>query len=200
MLKLYDYAASGNCYKVRLLLALLNVPYERIAIDLLAGEARSAELTAKNALQKVPVLQWPDGRCLSESNAILFHLSEGTEYQPDDAWERALVMQWLNFEQFSHLPYIGAVRFWHLADALDAHVDELASAMQRGYRALEIMEGHLTDRHFMVGGQYSIADIALYAYTHVAPEGDFDLGPYAQVRAWLERVASQPRHVTMGDA
>ncbi len=197
MLRLYDFWESGNAYKVRLLLAQLGVPFERVQLDIVSGETRTPQYRALNPNQRVPLVEWPDGRRLAESDAILFHLAEGTPLLPDDSWERAQVLQWLFFEQYSHEPYIAVVRFWHFTGAVDQHRGELAEKMARGYEALEIMEAHLAQRPFFVAGGYSIADIALYAYTHVAHEGGFDLRRFPAVNAWLERVRSQPGHVTI---
>jgi glutathione S-transferase len=195
MLRLYDYAVSGNCYKIRLLLTQLEQGFERIEIDILRGQAKTANFSMKNPLQKLPVLEWPDGRILTESNAILFYLAEGTEYLPEDIWQRAQVLRWQFFEQFSHVPYIGAVRFWHLSGTVEQNRHLLESKMARGYRALRIMEEHLSKSDFFVGNSYSIADITLYAYTHVAHEGGFDLEPHPKVRGWIDRVSNQPRHL-----
>jgi glutathione S-transferase len=199
MLRLYDYAHSGNAYKVRLLLSQLGIDYERVPVDILKGEARTPEFAAKNPACKVPLLEWPDGRTLSESNAILFHLAEGSEYLPDDSWLRAQVLQWQNFEETSHQPNIGVVRFWSLSDTREDNEAWIPAKMTRGYRALELMNARLSNHDFFVGGRYSIADISLYAYTHVAGEGGFDMTPYRSVRSWIERVRSQPRHVGIAD-
>jgi len=200
MLRLYDYFESGNAYKVRLLLHQLELPFERVPVDILKGETRNPAFEKKNLNRRVPVLEWPDGRCLAESNAILLHLAEGTPLLPADPFDRALAMQWMFFEQYSHEPYIAVVRFWHFSGTLDEHRDELAGRVARGYDALDVMERHLAGRDYFAGDRYSVADIALYAYTHVAHEGRFELGPYAKIRAWLERVKAQPRHVGIEDA
>lgn len=196
-LRLYDYADSGNCYKIRLLLTQLRQKYERVDVDILKGEARTPEFATKNPNQKVPVLEWPDGRCLAESNAILFYLAENSEYLSDDPWVRAQILQWLFFEQYSHEPAIAVVRFWHHSGTVDDNRHLLDGQMKRGYRALTLMEDHLADTEYFVGGSYSIADIALYAYTHVADEGGFDLTSYPYTRDWIERVSNQPRHVAI---
>lgn len=199
MLRLYDYFESGNAYKVRLLLNQLEIPFERVPVDILAGETRTESFEAKNLNHRVPVVEWPDGRCLAESNAILLHLAEGSDYLPKDPFERALATQWMFFEQYSHEPYIAVVRFWYFSKTVDEHRDELDARMARGYDALDVMQRHLDGRDFFVGDRYSVADIALYAYTHVAHEGQFDLAPYPGVRSWLDRVASEPRHVSIHD-
>ena len=195
MLRLYDYFESGNTYKVRLLLHQLGIPFERIELDIMKGETRTAEFLARNPNGRVPLVELEDGRSLAESNAILYYFAEGTDYLPDDRLARAQALQWMFFEQYSHEPYIAVVRFWCFSGQADKMKDEIPARMERGYQALGVMEKHLTDQDFFAGGAYSIADIALYAYTHVADEGRFDLGPYSAVRAWLERVAAQPGHV-----
>ncbi len=200
MLRLYDYGESGNAYKVRLILTQLGLEFERVELDILQGDTLQPEFLAKNANHRVPTLEWPDGRCLAESNAILFHLAEGTELLPIDPWSRAQILQWMFFEQYSHEPYIAVVRFWHFANQLAEHQVELAAKVERGYHALDVMEGQLRNEAYFVGGGYSIADIALYGYTHVAHEGGFDLEGYPAIRAWLERVRSQPEHIEIGDS
>jgi glutathione S-transferase len=197
--RLYDYWESGNGYKVRLLLAQLGIAYERVELDILRGETRTPEFLAKNPNGRIPLLELPDGRFLAESNAIQWYLAEGTPLLPTDPFERAQVLQWLFFEQYSHEPYVAVVRFWHFSGQLDAHRAELPGKMARGYQALDVMERHLAGNAFFVG-RYGIVDIALYAYTHVAPEGGFELGRYPAIRRWLERVRGQPGHVTLASA
>lgn len=198
MLRLYDYLPSGNGYKVRLLLSHLGRDYELVEVDLAAGETRTKAFLAKNPNGRIPLLEWEDGRRLAESNAILFHLAEGTPYLPADPWERAQAMQWLFFEQYSHEPYIAVARAWLKLTGLDqARRAELSEKQRLGYQALQVMEQHLAGRVFFVGEAYSIADIALYAYTHVADEGGFDLARFAAVRAWLDRVRARPGHVAI---
>ena len=199
MLRLYDYWESGNCYKVRLLLSQLGVSFERVHLDILKGETRTPEFIAKSANHRVPIVEWPDGRRLSESDAILWHLAEGAPFAPKDPWERAQALQWMFFEQYSHEPYIALVRFWHFAGLVEQNRTILSEKMDRGYHALSVMEGHLESRSYFVGERYTIADIALYAYTHVADEGGFDLSEFPSVRGWLGRVRSQPRHVKITD-
>jgi glutathione S-transferase len=191
---LYDSRVSGNCYKVRLLFAHLGIEYERREVDVFERSGRLELLGDLNPGLRVPTLVLDDGRSLAESDAILFHFAEGTEYLPEDRFERAQVLQWLFFEQYSHEPYIAVARFWILAQ-ISPEVSDLEEKMRRGKAALDAMERYLDDREFLVAGRYTIADIALYAYTHVAPEGRFDLHPYPAVRSWLERVAAQPGHV-----
>jgi glutathione S-transferase len=195
MLKLYDYLESGNGYKVRLLLHQLGVPYERVELDITRGATRTPEFLRMNRNGRIPLLVLDDGTCLPESNAIQFYLAEGTPLLPADRLGRAQVLQWMFFEQYSHEPYIAVVRFWVHTGLAVQRVEEVAQRRRRGYEALAVMEDHLTGRTFFVADTYSIADIALYAYTHVAHEGGFELSGYPAVRAWLERVRSQPRHI-----
>ena len=195
MLRLYDYLASGNAYKVRLLLHQLGIPFERVETDIVRGETRTPEFLARNPNGRIPTLELEDGTHLAESNAILFYLAEGTPFLPADRLERALVLQWMCFEQYSHEPNIATVRFWLHTGLDDERRAMLPMKRRLGHDALAVMDGHLRARSFFVGERYSIADIALFAYTHVAGEGGFDLEPYAAVRAWLDRVRAQPGHV-----
>ena len=195
MLRLYDYLPSGNGYKIRLLLTQLRMPFERIELDILRGETRVPEFLRKNPNGRIPVLETDSGEFLAESDAILFYLAEGTPFLPAGRFERARVLQWMFFEQYSHEPNIATVRFWMHAGMTDERRAQLETKHQLGYAALGVMEGHLTDRSFFVAECYSIADIALYAYTHVAPEGGFDLSRFPAIGAWMERVRSQPKHI-----
>ena len=199
MLRFYDFHESGNGYKVRLLLSHLQIPHERIEMDILRGDTRTPEYLALNPNGRIPLLVFEDGRTLAESNAILFFLAQESPYWPDDPFLRAEVMQWMFFEQYSHEPYIAVVRFWTFAGELEAHEAELPERRKRGEAALDVMEDHLSRNEFFVGSLYSIADIALYAYTHVAHEGGFDLSSRANVTAWLGRVASQPGATAIDD-
>ena len=193
---LYDSPVSGNCYKVRLLLAHLGIPYERRALDVVDRSNRSEVLGGLNPALRVPTLVLDDGRPLAESGAILWYLGEGTRFVPDDRYERAQVLQWMFFEQYDHEPAIAVVRFWvAYSGRPEAFADRLEERMEAGHRALAAMERHLDGRPFLVGAGVSLADIALYAYTHVAHEGGFELEPYPAVRAWLGRVAAEPGHV-----
>lgn len=197
-MRLYDYLDSGNGYKVRLLLSHLQIEYDLVPVDILKGESRTTEFLRRNPNGRIPVLELDDGTFLAESNAILFYLAEGTPYLPADRLERAQVLQWMCFEQYSHEPFIATSRFWlrHL-ELTEERRRALAEKKRMGEAALTVMAGHLARREFFVGARYSIADIALYAYTHVADEGGFDLGPYPRIRDWLERVRRQPGHVPM---
>ena len=199
MLRLYDFWESGNAYKVILLLTQLEQAFERVHLDLLKGETHTPEYLAVNPNHHVPVVEWPNGRRLTESNAILFYLAEGSGYLPESTWERAQILQWQNFEQNSHEPYVAVVRFWHFAGLLEENQDALPAKVSGGYRALDVMEGHLSSNDFFVGSGYSIADISLYAYTHVADEGNFDLDRYPAIRKWLDRIADQSRHIKITD-
>ena len=195
---LYNSAVSGNCYKVRLLLAHRGLGYETVEMSVVDRSNRSEVLGELNPALRVPTLVLDDGRPLAESNAILWYLGDGTDYVPEDDYERAQVLQWMFFEQYSHEPNIAVARFWlAYSGTPERFTEQLLARMKGGYAALDAMEGHLGDRSFLVGERYSIADISLYAYTHIAHEGEFDLEPYGAIRAWLDRVASQPGHVTI---
>jgi len=195
-MKLYDYLPSGNGYKVRLLLSQLGIPFTLIEKDIAKGETRTPEFLALNPNGRIPVLGLDDGRHLSESDAILFYLAEGTPFLPEERFGRADVLRWMFFEQYSHEPYIAVARAWlQVLTGRKYEPRELEAKMAGGYQALDVMERHLTERRFFVAERYTIADIALYAYTHVAHEGDFHLDRYPNVRTWLARVASQPGHV-----
>ena len=196
MYKLYDFLPSGNGYKVRLLLTLLNIPFERIELNILARETRTPEFLAKNPNGKIPLLEIAPNKFLSESNAILYYLARDTEYFPADKYIQSQIMQWLSFEQYSHEPNIATSRYWiSVLKQPDKYTEQLKHKHKLGNTALEVMEQHLRDRHYFVGATYTIADIGLYAYTHVAEEGDFDLTQYPAVRDWLERIAEHPRHI-----
>jgi glutathione S-transferase len=198
MLRLYDYLDSGNGYKVRLALAQLGIPYELIEIDIDKGESRTPEFLAKNPNGRIPLLALESGAHLAESNAILCYLADGTRLMPTDALDRALVLQWLFFEQYSHEPNIATARYFvRHGGVTPARQPFFAQKRVAGYAALGVMEGHLATADFFVGWRYSIADIALYAYTHVADQGGFDLGRFPAVTAWLGRVKTQPGHVPM---
>jgi glutathione S-transferase len=198
MILLYNFAPSGNGYKVALLLHQLAIPFEAVEVDANAGATRTAEFLALNPIGKIPTVVLDDGTVLAESNAILWYFTEGTALAPADRLDRARTLQWMFFEQYSHEPYIAVARNWLAHLGLDERrARELPEKQERGYRALEVMERHLADHPFLVGGRYGIADIALYAYTHCAHEGGFDLGRFPGIRAWLARVAGQPRHVPL---
>jgi glutathione S-transferase len=196
MLRLYDYLDSGNGYKVRLLLHYLDIPFQLIECDIIKGETWSPAFLARNPNGRIPTLELEDGPYLAESGAILYYLADRTAWLPDDRVARAQVLQWMFFEQYSHEPNIATSRFLLKHTAVDAaQQTQLDTKRPAGYAALDIMEGHLSGRDWFVGDSPTIADIALYAYTHVAPEGGFDLSAYPAIRAWLERVAATPGHV-----
>jgi glutathione S-transferase len=194
---LYNSPVSGNCYKVRLLLAHLGIPYERQDLDVVDRSNRPDVLGGLNPDLRVPTLVLDDGRPLAESGAILWYFGEGSRFVPEDRYDRAKVLQWMFFEQYTHEPAIAVVRF---LVAYSGQAERYGSVIERktadGYKALDAMEAHLADGGpYLVGDRLSLADIALYAYTHVAHEGGFDLGGYAAIGAWLDRVASEPGHV-----
>ena len=195
---LFDNLDSGNGYKVRLLLTQLGQPYDWTNLDLDAGESRTPQFLKRNPNGRIPSLELDDGTNLAESNAILFYLAEGSAFLPADRLGRAQVLQWMFFEQYSHEPFVATPRYIvkHLPPG-HARYAELPDRLAKGRAAFAVMETHLAALRFFVAERYSIADIALYAYTHVAHEGGHDLAPYPAVRAWLERVAAQPRYVEL---
>ena len=198
MLRVYGMSTSGNCHKVRMVLEALKLPYEWTEVDTVRGDTRTAKFLAMNPNGKAPVLEIKPGKYLPESNAILFYLAEGSPLVPDDRLERAQMLQWLFFEQYSHEPYIAVARFLRKFHPDPGSQRAFAdSKMNGGYRALEVMESVLKNSPFFVGGRYTIADIALYAYTHVAYEGGFDLERFPAVRAWLARVQAQAGYIGM---
>jgi glutathione S-transferase len=195
---LYDNPISGNCYKVRLLLTQLGLPFDREELSVFDRSNRPDVLGGLNPALRVPTLVLDDGRTLGESNAILWYFADGTELVPDDPYERAQVLQWQFFEQYDHEPNIAVARFWQLADFHPSDADAEAKRTG-GERALAALDRHLAEHDYLVGDRYSIADISLYAYTHVAPEGGFSLEPYPAVREWLARVAAHPGHIPITD-
>ena len=195
---LYDNPMSGNCYKVRLLLALLGIAYERRELSVLDRSDRVEVLGDLNPALRVPTLALDDGRALGESGAILLYLADGSEYVPSGRFHRAQMLQWMFFEQYSHEPNIAVLRFWAEA-GIEPAAAELEAKRVAGEAALAAMDRHLSGREFFVADAYSLADIALYAYTHVAHEGGFSLEPYPAILAWLARVAARPGHVTIDD-
>jgi glutathione S-transferase len=189
---LYDNPVSGNCYKVRLILSLLGVEFERRQVSVVDHSDRAEVLGGLSPSLNVPTVVLEDGRPLGESNAILWYFADGTRYLPDGPYERAQVLQWMFFEQYKHEPGIAVVRFWVAISESPPPAADIEARRTIGYAALDAMERHLAEHEYFVGERFTIADIALYAYTHVAPEGDFDLDPYLAVRGWLKRVAAQP--------
>lgn len=197
-MKIYGDGKSGNCYKVQLLCALLEITYQWVEIDILAGEANTADFLSKNPNGKIPTLELDDGRLLSESNAILNYLAADSTYLPSERFTQAQVLQWQFFEQYSHEPYIAVARF--IAKYLglpDERRDEYEAKQLGGHKALAVMEKQLNKTPFIVGPDMTIADISLYGYTHVADEGGFDLGDYPAIQVWLARIASLPHYRPM---
>ncbi|MBI1328403.1 MAG: glutathione S-transferase family protein [Alphaproteobacteria bacterium] len=200
MITLHQMHASGNCYKVRLAAHQLGIPLRLQEYPVLDGLTRKPEFLGKNPNGRVPLLEFEDGRTLAESGAILFHLTEGTKLQPDDAWSRAQMLQWMFFEQYSHEPYIAVARYWFVfppREELERRRHLIAEWQAKGNAALAVMETHLARHDWFGGSTYSIADIALYGYTHCADEGGFDLSHYRHIVHWLARVRSEADHITM---
>jgi glutathione S-transferase len=197
-MRLYNSQLSGNCWKVRQILALRGIDYERVEVDVFDRSNRPELLGGKNPALRVPALELDDGEHLAESNAILWYFGDGSPYVPDDPLERARVLQWMFFEQYEVEPSIAVARFWiTLLGERDRYVAELESKRRAGNRALAALDAHLDGREWLVGDAFTVADISVYAYTHLAEEGDFDLGEYPNVRAWIERVAAVPGHVPL---
>ena len=197
-LRIYGDSRSGNCYKLKLLCAEMEMDYDWQEVDILAGDTRTADFLAMNANGKIPLLALPDGRFLAESNAILCYLADGSEFFGGEAFARADILQWLFFEQYSHEPYIATSRF--IIQYLGSPPERQADLLQKkegGYKALGVMEQQLQKQEFLAGDRYSIADIALFAYTHVADEGGFDLRDYPSVRAWIERIEARENFTGM---
>jgi glutathione S-transferase len=197
MYRLYDYLPSGNGYKVRLVLRQLGLEYELIELDIKHGATRTAEFLAKNPNGRIPLLEVPGQGFLPESHAIIWFLAEGSRLVPDGAFERARMWQWMCFEQYNLEPNVGTVRFWISSlHRTEAELGEkLVEKRRNGHAALAVLEQGLAGREFLVGNRYSLADVALYAYTHVAPEGGFPLEDYPAIRAWCARIAARPGHV-----
>jgi glutathione S-transferase len=197
-MRLYNSQLSGNCWKVRQILALRGLEYERIEVDVFDRSNRPDLLGGKNPALRVPTLELDDGQHLAESNAILWYFGDGSEYVPDDPLERARVLQWMFFEQYEFEPSIAVARFWiTLLGERDKYAAELESKWRGGNRALGALDGHLAERDWLVGNGFTIADISLYAYTHVAEEGDFDLGQFPRVQSWIERVEVIPGYIPL---
>jgi glutathione S-transferase len=201
MYTLYSMQRSGNSYKVRLALAQLAIPYRLEEIDILKGDSHTPEFLAKNLSGQVPLLEVAPRRYLAESNAILWYVAGGTLLAPEDRIDRAAALQWMFFEQHSLEPNLGAAYFWLalVKGGRELQQHAMDDWMEEGYRALKVMENHLKNHCYFAAGRYTIADIALYAYTHLAHRCDFDLKPFPAIRAWLERVAAEPGHVAMDD-
>lgn len=197
-MRLYDNASSGNGYKVRLLLALTGIEYERIEMDTDHGETRTADYLRKNPNGRIPLLELDDGRLLAESDAILFYLALDTPFLPSGPWEQAQALQWMFFEQYSHEPFVAVSRYirTHLPAGHERYA-ELPSLAPRGHAAFLVMDQHLSTRDYFAGDDFSIADIALYAYTHVADEGGFEMAQYTNITAWLRRSAERPGFIAI---
>ena len=200
-IEIYGNSISGNCYKLQLLCAQLGIDHVWHELDVLAGAARSNEYRAMNPNGKTPLLKLADGRFLPESNAILYYLAQGSPLVADDAYEMANILSWMCFEQYSHEPYIAVARFImvYMGNPPE-EAENLESKRRGGYKALKVMEGQLAEHDYFANDRYSIADIALYAYTHKAHEGGFDLAAYPAIQDWLARVADHPRHISMAEA
>lgn len=197
-MRVYGDIQSGNCYKIKLLAALLDIEHEWVHVDILAGDTRTRDFLARNPNGKIPLLELDDGRYLSESNAILNYLATDTAFWPQDSFLRAQVLQWQFFEQYSHEPYIAVARF--IAKYLglpDDRRDEYQAKQAGGHKSLAVMESRLSAHPYLVGSRLSIADISLYGYTHVAHEGGFELAGYPGIQAWLQRIRAEPRYVGM---
>jgi len=199
MYKLYSMQRSGNSYKARLALAFLGAPYRAIEIDILRGESRTPDFLAKNPSGQVPLLEVDEGRYLAESNAILWYVAIGTSLAPESRMDRAEALQWMFFEQHALEPNIGAAYFWLclVKGGRDLQTHALEDWMERGYAALQVMDNHLKTNDYFAAGQLTIADIALYGYTHVAEQCDFDLATFPSIRRWLRRIEQEPGFVTM---
>lgn len=195
---IYGDIQSGNCYKIKLLTALLDIPHQWVPVDILAGETQTSDFLTKNPNGKIPLLELDDGRTLSESNAILNYLASGTDFFPQDAFLQAKVMQWQFFEQYSHEPYIAVARFINKYLGMpDSRREEFESKQAGGHKALQVMEQQLQQTPFLTGSQLTTADISLFGYTHVAHEGGFDLSAYPGILAWIKRIATHPDFVGM---
>jgi glutathione S-transferase len=195
MVRLHDYAASGNCYKARLLLALLDLPYERVAVDIFAGDTLTPEFARLNPVRETPVLELDSGETITQSNAILWYLAEGTDFLPADRLDRARVVQWLSYEQERVLPGLGGTRFRLATGRAALDPETYAKRFDAGLEALRLLDGHLDGRLFLVGERCSIADLSVFAYTQVADQAGFELSAFPAVEAWLDRVRALPRFV-----
>lgn len=200
MYKLYDFLPSGNGYKVRLLLTQLEISFELIELNILKQETRTPEFLVKNPNGKIPVLEVAPEQFLSESNAILYYLGQGTEYFPTDKYQQTEVMQWLFFEQFSIVPNLATPRFWiSIIDKADEYQEQIQQKQKLGYAALNVIEKKLKTHDFLVANKYSIADIGLYGYINVAHQGGFDLSKFPAIESWLQRIESQPKYIKITD-
>jgi len=196
--KVYGDMISGNCYKIKLVASILDIPHEWVHVDIMSGGAKTGEFLRMNPNGKVPTLELDDGRCISESNAIINYLAFDTPLFPDDSFLKAKVLQWQFFEQYSHEPYIAVARFINKFQGLpEERKDEYHAKQEGGHYALKVMDEQLATTAYLVGGELTVADISLYAYTHVAHEGGFSLDGYPHVREWIARIADHPNYVGM---
>ena len=200
MFRLYEFPSSGNCYKLRLAMSFLEINFSRIEIDITKGASRTEEFLKINPNGRVPVLETPDKKYLPESNAALWYLASDSDLMPEDKFEQAQVLQWMFFEQYSHEPFIATSRYWvHILNKKDQYKSELLEKRPKGYAALDVVEQHLEDNNFFVGNKFSAADIALYAYTHVANEGGFDLSKYTAINKWFSRIENVRNYITINE-
>ena len=199
-LKIYGDIQSGNCYKVKLVLALLGIEHEWQHVDILKGDTKQADFLALNPNGKIPLAQWPDNRVLAESNAIIHYLASGSHLIPEDPFVHAQMLSWQFFEQYSHEPYIAVARFIQFYQGMPAErLEEYRNIRPKGYRALDVMEKQLAQTPYLCGESLSLADISLYAYTHVAHQGGFELQRYPHIQRWIEQIQQQPAYVGMED-
>ncbi|MEH6592418.1 MAG: glutathione S-transferase family protein [Halioglobus sp.] len=197
-MKIYGDIQSGNCYKIQLLASILGIDHEWVEVDILASETQTDEFLKKNPNGKIPLLELDDGRCISESNAILNYLAEGSDLSSEDAYEKAKILQWLFFEQYSHEPYIAVARFISKYLGLpDDRKEEYKSKQTGGHKALKVMDDQLSKTDYLVSDRMSISDISLYGYTHVATEGGFELSEYPAIQKWISRIQSHKNYVGM---
>ena len=198
MLKIYGDILSGNCYKIKLLASFLSLEHEWIEVNILAGDTKTVEFLAKNPNGKIPLLELESGECLSESNAILNYLADATDLLPTAKFERAKVLQWQFFEQYSHEPYIAVARFINKYLGMpEDRKDEYHKLQSGGHKALLVMETQLQKMPYLIGDSLTIADISLYGYTHVADEGGFDLSGYPSIQKWIKRIQENPKYIGM---
>ncbi|MDO3384936.1 glutathione S-transferase family protein [Gilvimarinus sp. SDUM040013] len=197
---LYQFQSSGNCYKLRLAMHQLGIPFHKVEVDILQKQSRTPEFLAMNPNGRIPVLKVGE-RYLPESNAALWYLAQGSALMPTDSFAQAQLLQWMFFEQYSHEPNIATIRYWvHIANTADQFEQEIEAKRKAGYAALRVMDTHLAGNPYLVAGQYSIADIALYAYTHVAAEGGFDLSSFTHIARWLSDIEAQPGYINMANS
>jgi glutathione S-transferase len=201
MLRLYNFPSSGNCYKIRLLLTQLNIPFEKIDVDIVRGESRTDEFLKRNVNGKVPLLEIEPNKFLAESNAILFYLAENSQFLPNDTLGKINVLRWMFFEQNSLEPSVGTIRYWITKVNKEKEYEQaIKQKRDQGYAALQVMETHLKEHSFFVDNRYTIADICLFGYTHVADEVGFNLSKFTAIDAWMETIKNQPNYVSMAES